>query len=147
MQSIRKEENNIVMKAFFKDKKVQNIIGGLFFIIFFGWIIITGQANKRKLKDGPSNYTIATITEFSYGSKVAPWFDYKFEVKKQVYKGCYSIADKMGKLPSEVLHSYVGKRFYVKFYVADPDINELLIYSPIPDSIKSAPEGGWKPRR
>ncbi len=132
------------MFKFLKNKRTQNIILLIFFISFFGVIIIWGQIDQRKLKEGPSNYTIATITEFSCGSKVPPWFDYTFKVKNKIYKSSYSIADKMRRLPGHVLHSYEGKRFLVKFYVADPDINELLVYEPVPKQIKEAPEEGWK---
>ncbi len=132
------------MFKFLKNKRTQNIILAIFFISFFGVIIIWGQIDQRKLKEGPSNYTIATITRFSYGSKVAPWFNYTFKVKGNIYTGHYSINDKMRRQPGNVLRSYVGKQFFVKFYVAKPDINELLVYKPVLKQIKHSPSEGWK---
>ncbi len=132
------------MKDFLKNEKNRNIIYAILFILFFGWIIISGQLNQRKLKKGPSNYSIAVITKLSYGSRVSPWFNYKFKVKNKTYSSRYNINDKMRRLPGGVLNAYIGKRFYVKFYVADPDINKLLVYKPVPEQIQQAPPEGWK---
>jgi hypothetical protein len=133
------------MFTFVKNKRIQNIFLIIFFVSFFGGGIIYGLIKRNKLEKGPSNYSIAIITKFQYGSRVAPWFNYEFEVNNKTINGTYDIADKMGKLSGSVLRSYVGKRFFVKFYVEDPDINELKIYNPVPDSIKEAPKDGWGP--
>jgi len=133
-----------MIKKLLTNKRIQNILLLILFISFFGYFIIWGIISKRELKEGPSAYTIAVITGVNSGAKVPPWFDYKFKVQGKTYKNQYSIADKMARYPWSRLEKYIGKRFYVKFYIPDPGNNELQIYKPVPCDIKEAPIEGWK---
>jgi len=121
---------------------LHNLLGvSLILFIIIG--MIWGYIKKNKLKEGPSAYTIAVITGVNSGAKVPPWFDYKFKVQGKTYKNQYSISDKMARYSWSKLEEYIGKRFYVKFYIPDPGNNELQIYKPVPCDIKEAPPEGW----
>jgi len=37
----------------------------------------------------------------------------------------------------------VGKRYYVKFSIKDPNLSDFLENRPVPDSIKTATPNGW----
>ncbi len=132
------------MKSLMKNKKLLNAIGLIVFFGYFAVGIIISLIREQKLQIGPSAYTIAVITDVESGAKVSPWFDYHYKVNNKVYFGMYSITDKMRRYPWEKLEKYIGKRFYVKFYIPDPDNNELLIYKPVPCELDSAPLHGWK---
>jgi len=125
-------------------KNKKNLLYLSLFVLFFALIAIWGQIKKEHLKKGPSAYTVAIITNFEYGSRVAPWFDYEFKVKDKVYKGTYDIVDKMGKYTGNKLRSYIGKQFFVKYYIPNPNDNILLIYKPISCNTKEIPPNGWK---
>ena len=126
-----------------KGKLIGNLFGfGL--IAFIIGFIIWGLINDNRLEKGPSAYAIAIITKVRSGAKVPPWFNYHFTLDGKLYKNKYSIADKMSKYPWSELEEYIGKRFFVKFYIPDPSNNALQIYKPVPEHIKETPKGGWK---
>jgi hypothetical protein len=125
-------------------KSLHNLLG-VSLIIYFIIGIIWGLIKEKRLEEGPSAYTIAVITRLRSGSRVPPWFEYKFELHGKLYKSTYSIADNnIGRRSWEELKHYVGKRFYIKFYIPNPNNNRLQIYKPVPCNIKKAPSMGWK---
>jgi hypothetical protein len=106
-------------------------------IIFFGGLaalIIHGLWNRHLLKTYP-HYTIGTTIQTYWTFASGKQLEYGYTVNNKYYKNSDSYDDK-SKVP--------GGKCFVKLYVNDPNISEILQDKPVPDSIKIAPPQGWK---
>jgi hypothetical protein len=107
----------------------------LFFGIFFGGISY-GVWRKYQV-DHYACYTIAITTRRLVTAKNGPEIEFIYHALGRDYKGYgYDV---------EKYHiRYPNARYFVKYSNKNPSACEILWDSPVPDSIRIAPDSGWK---
>ena len=108
-------------------------INAIGLILLIGFLLFIGLKRSYNLKRNPM-YTIGVIKRIE-GSKGGPGIIYEYHVNNKLYSAINDISYKDMKL--------IGKRYFVKFYKKNPKASELLLYSPVSDTFKNVPIGGW----
>lgn len=114
-------------------KKYVNVF--LFLIVLMLFVIyINHRANKYKeLLKSDGKFTIGT-TDGVAGNVNIPSLTFHFTINGKTFHSEAPVRDKKG----------LGNQFYVVYHMSDPSKGRLLLYYPVPKSIKGAPKDGWK---
>jgi|SRR5699024_3732497 len=97
-------------------------------------ILLIIQNKNDKLLSGVGHYTVGKIIEKKIVAGAGPTYIYEYNVNNKMFR----------KKGSSGFKGYENKYYFVIFNPNNPKESEVLINFKVPDSIKEAPEDGWR---
>lgn len=113
---------------------IQVLFGIALIIVFVVIIIKTLIIDPFSLSKN-YRYTVCNVKKIVYPVEGSPMADYEFRFGESEFNGTSSF------YPYKVK---IDERFFVKFYVKNPQNCQILFDIPVPDSIIDVPAEGWK---
>jgi hypothetical protein len=111
-------------------------------IIIFSLIFITYIYRKSiyepKILNENHRFTIGQIIKIEFAAEGGRHADFRYYVKEKHYIGSIALDD------TKDIQPKVGQRYFVKYYLSDPTINELILSDLVSDSLIDVPSDGWE---
>lgn len=85
--------------------------------------------------------TVAITTAISGGYKTRNTLHFIYKVDGKQYEGGYGLGN--GNFTEQVARGLTGRRFYVQFSCAHPNLSRLLYDREVPGSVVTIPPDGW----
>lgn len=114
----------------FKSKKI-TVFLSIVFIGYIVYILSVALFSDHKVRVKETKFTIGTISDVNYGSRVSPWFDFSYQVEGVEYSGIWRMNTKFVQMSHDQHKDYIGLKYKVKYVVEEPNIGRLQIKDPI----------------
>ena len=106
-------------------------------------ILAISYYNQYRIENEPLKYAIGEIKDYKVVGSVSPSFKYDFFLNGKKFEGDFWIVDKLGRESHDSLRKYIGKKYFVKYIIDDPQINKLMLDHPIWDGLEQPPNGWY----
>ncbi len=111
-------------------------------IIILSLIFITYIYRKSiyepKILNENHRFTIGQIIKIEFAAEGGRHADFRYYVKEKHYIGSIPLDG------TKDIQPKVGQRYFVKYYLLDPTIADLILSDLVPDSLINIPSNGWE---
>lgn len=115
---------------YFKKNWIGIIVFSILFTLFY-YAFMKNSERVSYLNDKKFLYTICQTTNYRNPGKGAPIIEYFFYYKKIFNSENYYNIN-TSNLKKEDLKSYIGKKYFVKFSLENPQHSEIYLDKPVP---------------